>query len=51
MKGDLPQVKMILIAPEFFTVPPNKVKVESDEVTNRTYFLFKDKIIAVGERT
>lgn len=50
MKGDLPQVKLLLNTPEFFTAPPNKVKVESDEVTNRTYFIFKDKIVAVGER-
>lgn len=45
-----PKVKMILFVPEFFFIPMKKIKTESDEFTNRTYFLHAGKIVGVGTR-
>jgi hypothetical protein len=51
MKGDLPEVKLLpgLVAPEFFSVPFQKMVVEDNPIINRTYFIHKGKILAVGE--
>lgn len=44
----LPPVKLLLAAPEFYSANPKTIKVEENEVTNRTYFIKAGRIIAVG---
>lgn len=41
----------ILFACEgFFSIPLKKVEIESDPVTDRTYFVHKGRIVAVATR-
>jgi hypothetical protein len=42
-------VKLIMFDPRFFFIPSKKIKVESDAVANRTYFLHDGRIVAVGK--
>lgn len=44
----MPQVTLLFAAPEFFILPPKKIRTESDPVINRTYFIHADRIVAVG---
>ena len=39
-----------IIAPNFFFIPLRKLQVETDSVTNRTYFLKDGKVVAVARR-
>lgn len=45
-----PAVKLLVASNEFFSTNPKKLAVESDEITNRTYFIKGDKIVAVATR-
>ena len=42
--------KFEVVAPNFFFIPFKKMTVESDPVTNRTYFVKDDKVVAVALR-
>lgn len=44
-------VRLVLKTPEFFAADPKKLRVEEDPVTDRIYFLKKDRIVAVAERS
>lgn len=46
----MPKVKLLFCDPSFFVTPSKKIRTEQDPVTNRTYFLVGDKIIAVAKR-
>lgn len=39
---------LLFWSPEFFAVPLKKVAVESCPVTNRTYLVYKGRVVAVG---
>lgn len=41
-------LKLILHAPEFFSIPATNLVVEINEGTGRTYFLENDRIVAVA---
>lgn len=45
-----PALKLEVVAPGFFAIPPKKLRIESDANVNRTYFVsVKDgRIVAVG---
>lgn len=45
--GSAAPLKIECFTAEFFTAPPKKLRV-ADEGTGRTYFLFKDRIVAVA---
>lgn len=44
-------VRIILQAPNFFSIPLKRVEIERSEVTGRTYFVHKDRIVAVAIRS
>lgn len=44
-----PSVKLEFADPEFFTAAPKKLKVENDPNVGRTYFISKDRIVAVAK--
>ena len=46
-RGD--PVKLIMFIRDFFSIPLKKIVVESNVGTGRTYFLYRDRIVAVGE--
>jgi hypothetical protein len=46
-RGD--PVKLIMFVREFFFIPQKKIVVESNAGAGRTYFLYRDRIVAVGE--
>ena len=39
-----------IVAPNFFFLPLRKLEVESNPITNRTYFLKDGKVVAVARR-
>lgn len=45
------RIKILIATPDFFKLPPKKLTLETCDVANRTYFLHRDKIVAVGVPT
>ncbi len=41
-------IKIDLQVPEFFHIPFRKMVIETNEITNRTYFLHHGRIVAVA---
>lgn len=41
-------MKIILHTPNFFSIPLQNITIEKSPVTNRTYFIYRDRIVAVG---
>jgi hypothetical protein len=46
-----PGLRIIFSSPGFFAIPLKKVDIEAVPATGRTYFLFKDRIVAVAVRS
>lgn len=44
----MPEVKLLFAAPEFYKANPKKLKVEACPVIDRTYYVLKDRIVAVA---
>ncbi len=42
------ELKMELLLREFFSIPPRQIKTEEVPETGRTYFVHKDRIVAVA---
>lgn len=40
--------KLLFWAPEFFSISPKKIRIESEPNVGRTYFISGDRIIAVA---
>lgn len=41
-------LKFLFHTVDFFSIPPKKLRVESNRVTNRTYFIHRRRIVAVA---
>lgn len=41
-------LKLLIAPPTFFSIPLKKIEVESSPVTNRTYFIYRGRIVAVA---
>lgn len=44
------KLKIELATPDFFSIPMKKIALESVPGTGRTYFLYRDEIVAVARR-
>lgn len=41
-------VALLFATKEFYSAPPKNIRVETDPVINRTYFIYRGRIVAVG---
>jgi hypothetical protein len=44
------KLKIEIAVPNFFAIPTKKMEIESVPGTGRTYFLYRDEIVAVARR-
>ena len=47
---DIGKIKIELSVPNFFFLPMKRVELEAKPETGRTYFIFENRIVAVGKR-
>lgn len=46
-----PALRIVLSVPGFFAIPLRKIEVEAEPNVGRTYFVYRDRIVAVAQRS